>query len=52
LLSAFEVQRQSDEAEYLIAPRRIGVGRGIEQLTDEPRDRRSSSAMSLPALSE
>jgi hypothetical protein len=36
--SAFEVQRQSDEAEYLIAPGRIGVGRRIEQLTDEPRD--------------
>jgi hypothetical protein len=35
LLSAFEVQHQSDEAKHLIAPRRIGVGRRIEQLTDE-----------------
>jgi len=36
--SACEVQRRSDEAEDLIVPRRIGVGRGIEQVTDEPRD--------------
>jgi hypothetical protein len=38
LRSGCEVQRRSDEAEDLIVPRRIGVGRRIEQLTDEPRD--------------